>query len=108
MVPKPHYIDYSLAKNFCPVSLLECMGKIIEKLMACLFYSEIIRHDLLPTNQFGGRMASSILDTGLSLMHDIYSRWLIQQGCKLAFCYLTSKDTLTISIGSIWFKLLQT
>ena len=70
-VPKPHHADYSLAKNFRPVSLLECMGKLVEKLVARLLYSEIIRHDLLPTNQFGGRMASSTLDAGLTLTHDI-------------------------------------
>src|SRR6266478_3773764 len=70
-VPKPHRPDYSLAKNFRPVSLLECMGKLVEKLMARLLYSEIIRFDLLPTNQFGGRMASSTLDAGLSLVHDV-------------------------------------
>jgi hypothetical protein len=70
-VPKPHHADYSLVKNFRPVSLLECMGKLVEKLMARLLYSEIIRHDLLPTNQYGGRMASSTLDAGLMLTHDI-------------------------------------
>ena len=70
-VPKPHRADYSLAKNFRPVSLLECMGKLVEKLMAKLLYSEIIRHDLLPTNQYGGRVASSTLDAGLTLTHDI-------------------------------------
>ena len=70
-VPKPHRADYSLAKNFRPVSLMECMGKLVEKLMARLIYSEIIRFDLLPTNQFGGRMASSTLDAGLTLTHDI-------------------------------------
>jgi hypothetical protein len=70
-VPKPHRADYSLAKNFRPVSLLECMGKLVEKLMARLIYSEIIKHDLLPTNQYGGRMASSTLDAGLTLTHDI-------------------------------------
>ena len=52
-VPKPQRVDYSLAKNFRPVSLLECMGKLVEKLIARILYSEIIRHDLLPTNQFG-------------------------------------------------------
>ena len=70
-VPKPHRADYSLVKNFRPVSFLECMGKLVEKLMARLLYSEIIRHDLLPTNQYGGRMASSTLDAGLTLTHDI-------------------------------------
>jgi Reverse transcriptase (RNA-dependent DNA polymerase)/Endonuclease-reverse transcriptase len=70
-VPKPNRADYSLAKNFRPISLLECMGKLVEKLIARLLYREIINHDLIPTNQFGGRMASSTLDAGLTLLHDI-------------------------------------
>jgi len=70
-VPKPHHADYSLVKNFRLVSLLECMGKLVEKLIARLLYSEIIQHDLLPTNQYGGRMALSMLDVGLTLTHDI-------------------------------------
>jgi hypothetical protein len=47
------------------------MGKLVEKLIARLLYREIIHHDLIPTNQFGGRMASSMLDAGLTLLHNI-------------------------------------
>ena len=71
VVPKPNCADYSLAKNFRPISLLKCMGKLVEKLIACLLYREIIEFNLLPTNQFGGRMASSMLDASLTLLHDI-------------------------------------
>jgi len=70
-VPKRHRADYSMVKNFRPVSLLECMGKLVEKLVARMLYSEIIKHDLVPTNQYRGRMASSTLDAGLTLTHDI-------------------------------------
>jgi hypothetical protein len=70
-VPKLHRADYSMVKNFRPVSLLECMGKLVEKLVARMLYSKIIKHDLVPTNQCGGRMASSTLDAGLTLTHDI-------------------------------------
>jgi hypothetical protein len=34
-------------------------------------YQDIIRHDLVPTNQYGGRMASSTVDAGLCLTHDV-------------------------------------
>ncbi|KAH9980510.1 hypothetical protein BJV74DRAFT_726954, partial [Russula compacta] len=37
VVPKPNRADYSLAKNFCPISLLECLGKLVEKLITRLF-----------------------------------------------------------------------
>ncbi len=70
IIPKPGQADYSLPKIFRPISLLDCLGKLIEKVVAHLFYQEIITHDLLPTNQFGGWVASSTLDAGLCLMHD--------------------------------------
>src|SRR5712671_5081914 len=47
-VPKRHRADYSMVKNFRPVSLLECMGKLVEKLVARMLYSEIIKHNLVP------------------------------------------------------------
>jgi hypothetical protein len=46
-VPKPNRADYSLAKNFRPISLLECMGKLIEKLIARLLYREIVTSPVL-------------------------------------------------------------
>ena len=70
-VPKPDHAHYSPAKNFHPISLLECIGKLTEKLILYLLYREIIHHDLIPTNQFSGHMASSTLDAGLTLLHDI-------------------------------------
>ncbi|KAH9994361.1 hypothetical protein BJV74DRAFT_723383, partial [Russula compacta] len=33
VVPKPNQADYTLAKNFCPILLLECMGKLLEKVV---------------------------------------------------------------------------
>jgi hypothetical protein len=73
VIPKPNRADYTLAKNFRPISLLECMGKLLEKLVAKLIYSEMTKHSLVPTTQFGGRNASSTLDAGLTLVHDIQS-----------------------------------
>jgi hypothetical protein len=71
VVPKPNRADYTLAKNFRPISLLECLGKLLEKVVAKLIYREMAKHALVPTTQFGGRDASSTLDAGLTLLHDI-------------------------------------
>lgn len=73
VIPKPKRADYSLAKNFRPISLLECLGKLLEKLVAKLIYSDMTKHSLVPTTQFGGRNSSSTLDAGLTLVHDIQS-----------------------------------
>ena len=71
VIPKPHRADYTQAKNFRPISLLECLGKLLEKIVAKLIYRDMAKHDLVPSTQFGGRNASSTLDAGLALLHDI-------------------------------------
>jgi hypothetical protein len=73
VIPKPKRSDYTLAKNFRPISLLECLGKLLEKVVAKLIYRDMTKHNLVPTTQFGGRNASSTLDAGLALLHDIQS-----------------------------------
>ena len=71
VILKPKRADYSLAKNFRPISLLECLGKLLEKVMAKIIYGDMTKHSLVPTTQFGGRNVSSTLDAGLTLLHDI-------------------------------------
>ena len=71
VIPKPNRADYTLAKNFRPISLLECLGKLLEKVVAKLIYRDMAYHELVPTTQFGGRNASSTLDAGLTLLHDV-------------------------------------
>ena len=34
IIPKPNKLDYSAAKAYHPVSLLECFGKVLEKIIA--------------------------------------------------------------------------
>ena len=60
-----------MAKNFCPISLLECLSKLLEKVVTKLIYRDMSKHALVPTTQFGGRNASSALDAGLTVLHDI-------------------------------------
>ena len=53
--------------------MLECLGKLLEKVVTRLIYSDMDKYSLVPTSQFGGRNASSTIDTGLTLLHDIQS-----------------------------------
>jgi hypothetical protein len=71
VIPKPGKTDYSKAKAHRPISLLETMSKLMEKAVAKRFQHDIVKHELIPTNQFGGRTHSSCLDTGLTLIHDV-------------------------------------
>ena len=62
-----------MAKNYCPISLLECMGKLLEKVVVHWIYSNLTNFSLVPTNQYGRWVSSSMLDAGLALLHDIQS-----------------------------------
>jgi hypothetical protein len=75
IVDKPRKTDLSNPCSYCPISLLECLRKLLEKLMShCITY-EIGKFNLIPSNQFGGRDKSSMIDACLSLMHDIQAAW---------------------------------
>jgi hypothetical protein len=72
-IPKPDKLDYSLPKAHRPISLLETMSKLLEKAVAKRMQHDIVAHELIYTNQFGGCAHSSCLDAGLTLLHDIQS-----------------------------------
>ena len=71
VIPKPDRADYMLAKNFRPISLIECLSKLIEKGVSKRMLYDIDKHCLVPTTQFGMCAFSSMLDAGLTLMHDV-------------------------------------
>jgi hypothetical protein len=64
VIPKPGKTDYAQAKAHWPISLLETMSKLMEKAVAKRFQHDIVKHELIPTNQFGGCTHSSCLDAG--------------------------------------------
>jgi hypothetical protein len=72
-IPKPDKPDYSLPKAHRPISLLETMSKLLEKAIAKRMQHDIVAHEPVHTNQFGGRAHSLCLDTGLALLHDVQS-----------------------------------
>ena len=68
IIPKPNKSDYSATKAYCPVSLLECFGKVLEKIVANRFTSDCNLHDILPRSQFGSRPYHSATDA-CTLLH---------------------------------------
>jgi hypothetical protein len=72
-IPKPDKPDYSLPKAHRPISLLKTMSKLLEKAVAKQMQHDIVVHELIHTDQFGGHTHSSCLDVGLTLLHDVQS-----------------------------------
>jgi hypothetical protein len=75
VIPKPRKADMSDPSSYRPISLLECLSKLLEKVIARRLIFEIGKFNLVPTNQFGGRDKSSVIDACLSLTHDIQAAW---------------------------------
>ena len=96
VIPKPNRADYTLAKNFQPISLLKCLGKLLEKVVAKLIYRDMTKHALVPSTQFGGRNASLTLDPGLTLVHDIQSAH--HAGLRTGLLLFDIQGFLTMSI----------
>jgi hypothetical protein len=69
VLAKPKRPDYSLPKSYRPISLLECCGKLLEKIIANRLLSDLNLFSLLPPNQFGSRDYHSAVDAVMCLTH---------------------------------------
>ena len=67
VIPKPNKPNYSLPKAYCPISLLECCGKLLEKIIAKHILSDAHTFDILPPSQFGSCDYHYAMDTVLCL-----------------------------------------
>ncbi|KAF8624441.1 hypothetical protein AX15_005872 [Amanita polypyramis BW_CC] len=68
VIPKPKRDDYLKPKNFRPIVLLDCVGKLLSKILAARLQDEALKYDLLHPLQFGGIKQRSTTDAGLILM----------------------------------------
>jgi hypothetical protein len=73
VIPKAEKPDYLAAKAYQPILLLKNLSKLLEKVVAKRLQHNIVTHELIPTNQFGGCTHSSCLDTGLTLIHNVHT-----------------------------------
>ena len=75
MIKKPNKKDPSQPRSYRPITLEECFGKVLEKLVAKHLQYFANAKGLLPNNQFGGRERSSVTDAGASLVEFIQEEW---------------------------------
>ena len=61
----------TISKSYRVVSLLNCLGKVAEKIIATRLFYTAENSDLLYENQIGDRRQKSAIDAVLSLVHDI-------------------------------------
>ena len=68
-IPKPNKPDYRVAAAYRPISLLECCGKLLEKIVASRVLHDASLHPILPSHQFGSRSHHCAVDAALAVVH---------------------------------------
>ena len=110
--------DPSQSENYRPISILPCLGKLLEKIIHAQLYSYVTDNNLLSPDQFGFRKGYSTGTCLIDFLDNIYSN--IDQGraCGVLFLdlkkafdtvdhqlLLTKLQNLGISNNSLnWFK----
>jgi hypothetical protein len=92
---KPNKPDYSQAKAYHPISLLECSAKLMEKIIAKWVNEDILRANLLSMSQFGSRPHHNAIDAAATLVHRIQATRLTgNAGALLLFNIAGFFDTV--------------
>ena len=101
VIPKLRRDDYVTAKNYHLISLLECLAKLLEKVVSKHMLYNIDPFNLIPTMQFSTWTFSCTLDAGLSLMHDIQVAH--QVGFTVQPSCLTSRASSMMCTRTAWW-----
>ena len=85
ILPKANKKDYSLPKAYRVISLLNCLGKTFEKILATRLSYLAETGDLLQQTQIGGRRQRSALDACLLLQSKVQEAWKKKHTTALLF-----------------------
>jgi len=75
VIPKPNKPDYGVAKAYRVITLLNYLGKVVEKVAANAIAEECERRQLLHDGQFGCRKRRSAIDAVGRLMKRVEEAW---------------------------------
>jgi len=75
VIPKPNKPDYGVAKAYRVITLLNCLGKVVERVAANAIAEECERRQQLHDGQFGYRKRRSAIDAVGMLMKRVEVAW---------------------------------
>jgi hypothetical protein len=75
IIPKPGKPSYDKAKAFRPIVLLNMIGKLIEKMIACRLQFKSLDSSALHPCQTGSIMQRSVEDAAVALTHHVRTGW---------------------------------
>lgn len=68
---KPKKPDYSNPRAYRLIQLLDCLGKVLEKVVATRLSHYVAKYNIVPANQFGARPGSATEDAILTFVNDV-------------------------------------
>ena len=75
IIPKPNKPSYDQLKVFCPIVLLNTIGKLIEKVVADRLQFTVASNNFIHLSQLGRLKFKSTTDTGIALTHIVQLGW---------------------------------
>ena len=75
IIPKLNKPVYNHPKAFCPIVLLNILGKLIKKVIAERLQFIVTRNNFIHLSQLGGLKFKFTSDTDIALTHIVYSGW---------------------------------
>lgn len=82
-VPKPGKLDYGVAAAYRLISLLECCGKLLEKIITSYVLHDASLHPILPSHQFRSQSHHCAVDATLTVVHTAQSAIKQKLVCSL-------------------------
>ncbi len=90
VLKKPGKTDYTVAKAWRPIALLNCMSKILSRCVADILVYEAERRSLLANFQFGGRAGRTTTDSIHLVTKTIKDAWRKHQVASVVFLDIKS------------------
>jgi len=79
LLRKPNKPDYTAVKAYRIISLLNCLGKVIEKIAADAIAHHCETMGVLHPGQMGSRKQRSAIDAVACLIQNTHEAWKLQQ-----------------------------
>ena len=100
---KPGHDDYTTLKAYRSISLLSCLGKVVEKVAAELLSEEAERRGLLSDGQLGTRKGRSVIDAAAIMVDRAHAAWtnghitgVLLMDIKAAFPSVTKRSLVNL------------
>ena len=82
---KPGRADYSIAKSYRPIALMNCMGKLLSSCVTDVLEFQAEKLGLLPNTHFGGRAGRTTTDSLHFITKTIRDAWRAKKVASILF-----------------------